>query len=956
MALALSSLPLSKVCVRQLEKCDAKARRSGAPLSKLQSCLMDRHFCPEQGLYVPISADLYLVNKLPVLGRPNNGSCFLPHVPFFSNALLIPADFGQPGFDPARATPPTLRLANNGVQVVTLEIDCERRQQLEEMLGWVRGKKPLIAELDTELSQVKEYRGYTAVFSGNRSIHFHFIYASDHLINAPATSGVAERLAAADEVAALMNSVHRLYFDHVAEHFTRIMKPPKTIDPSLRSPTQWRRMPGGIRTLTAKDDLLRLPAGSQVPQLVLAEHLRSRAAIGSSELVPKNHSISHPIKLRHGRDSTAKLSNPTLLLARIAEELHSEWGQSYPRPVSAARDKQGEWIITFQNHAHDRHSSTICKGDHRTLLFAGTNNFTKTLFLPDRMTAQQFCDHLELSTVGVSTRIIPTVTQATSTRTGTPTNWYIKALTDRLYAAGSALKDPAHLAAAYRSAFPPIIDDVRSLGLPYIIKSGEGVGKNYAHFRSVADAALDASMANESDVLRFHCFASRSRDQARQKAEEFRRCCSGHHPIVVHGFRHHYEQCCADLGVTPIPKSSFRSGSLDGILAAIKRTQPAVYNRLETVRKSLWQTAGGNIRPNDGTWIVFTTQALARTFNYGQTTPLWYHPEFDPEQPGSYAAVRDRMKLINVVYDELETQDCLEILSQEMKAFVAEQQAAFPNWRSLPRAERQAQFTTLRRSGRIPVDGPTTFDELDAKMRISLCHLKEVRVDFDAIPYGFDRGESGLYKGENGKAFFLGIPSWLGLLKWGFLTTESLVTNILGKAFETRRKNLLRFDMDQLPGLYPIKIPLFIDKRASARGAASLAQEIMANDDNAVVISNHVSDMDRCINFQKVKGHNGLADKNIYIVLTCLSGRQYAELNVIGQWLEMPNIIELYYQDQIDQAVGRNRGFRQTPGTKCSVIVSNRLYQGVIADLSAKVCGRTLLYPDSKCPWPVQAR
>jgi hypothetical protein len=32
---------------------------------------------------------------------------------------------------------------------------------------------------------------------------------------------------------------------------------------------------------------------------------------------------------------------------------------------------------------------------------------------------------------------------------------------------------------------------------------------------------------------------------------------------------------------------------------------------------------------------------------------------------------------------------------------------------------------------------------------------------------------------------------------------------------------------------------------------------------------------------------------------------------VVGQWLEVPEVINVHYQDQINQAVGRNTGFRQ---------------------------------------------
>ena len=49
---------------------------------------------------------------------------------------------------------------------------------------------------------------------------------------------------------------------------------------------------------------------------------------------------------------------------------------------------------------------------------------------------------------------------------------------------------------------------------------------------------------------------------------------------------------------------------------------------------------------------------------------------------------------------------------------------------------------------------------------------------------------------------------------------------------------------------------------------------------------------------------------DISIVLTCLNPEKFAELNVIGQWLGIIDVIDRHYDDQLNQAVGRNRGFR----------------------------------------------
>ena len=149
-----------------------------------------------------------------------------------------------------------------------------------------------------------------------------------------------------------------------------------------------------------------------------------------------------------------------------------------------------------------------------------------------------------------------------------------------------------------------------------------------------------------------------------------------------------------------------------------------------------------------------------------------------------------------------------------------------------------------------------------------------------------------------------------------------------------------------------MKIPSFIDRRARKGGVTSLAEEITTSNDKAIVISDMVRGVDKVMNFQSMKGVNGLEPNDIYTVVTCLSPAKYAELNVMGRWLEITNIIQAYYQDQVNQAVGRNRGFRQSPEreTKAALITSRRLWKSVLSGL-LNSAPRVQLYEIVGKPW-----
>jgi hypothetical protein len=109
-------------------------------------------------------------------------------------------------------------------------------------------------------------------------------------------------------------------------------------------------------------------------------------------------------------------------------------------------------------------------------------------------------------------------------------------------------------------------------------------------------------------------------------------------------------------------------------------------------------------------------------------------------------------------------------------------------------------------------------------------------------------------------------------------------------------------------------LPLCLDRRSGAdrnecEKVTALAREIVMENPNAFVISDGVKGVECVTTFQSMKGLNGLEDRDVYVVLTSLAPEKYAQLNVIGQWLGQGNVIQEFYQDQINQAVGRNQGF-----------------------------------------------
>jgi transposase len=135
--------------------------------------------------------------------------------PLFTNALLIPTGYGTDGFRPDEAPRPLERATNAGFLIVTIEFDCQGPEQFEENMIWIRSPdgdgdfaRSPFAELGRDLQRVKEYRGFSIAFSGNRSLHFHFVFSTEHLQNVPSGAVAGDRLAdfreGVDELAELV--------------------------------------------------------------------------------------------------------------------------------------------------------------------------------------------------------------------------------------------------------------------------------------------------------------------------------------------------------------------------------------------------------------------------------------------------------------------------------------------------------------------------------------------------------------------------------------------------------------------------------------------------------------------------------------------------------------------------------------------------------------------------------
>ena len=926
--------------------------------------LIERNaFDPARGLYLPLGKDVWLDGKLPIHSQrlvPTDLPTEPFPFPYFCNALCIPDSWGTLSFDQSMVAAPKHRATNTGSLIVTIEHDCQTTAQLEELLSWTRGgngefRHSPFAKVDRELSRFTDYRGYSIVFSGNKSLHFHFLFSTKHLVNAPWDCSASDRLTSPQ--AAIINEAHRIYWDKAADTVRSVLQPSLEPDRSLRTLCHWRRSPWAVRELDEVSTVLALPRGTIVPQLVIHEYVRTRSGRGCEGfLVPADLQAS-PSRTRQ-RDSQTPLTTEgnQELLVKLEQLCTIEWGE-FPKPVSVCMER-GQWVIHFRNHANDRNPSTIVMADFTKLDLRGQHSFKRAFYLPDDMTADELCESLiadpeAASDIQVTGSAIPPLVARKK-------GW-VESELERIESDFAERVDGAHVdqVATYRKRCAKAVRDVWHFDSNLLVVSPEGLGKTRSLFNAIAEESFDAATSVECHERRFNCFAFRSNEQAGGKAEEYRRSGKYRDAVQLMSVWEHYRRCCTEFDLPVIPQHQFRDHSLNGMLGHIKANQSSVFDAMEDARQRLWQCEGPSLFDPAMT-VLFTSHALATRWHRSQVTPVWHHPDFRPFTDQNYDDLKRDLSLSQIVFDEPENELLLLVISEPMKVWIESFKRRVPSWREKSWQQRfdlyQSQaHEAPKRRGSTP-----EFEFINELMRVDLDELQAIDVDYEAIPFGCDQRNKGIYSPQHGKRFFLAPQQWMTDCKsrLTFLTTESLVSRVLLGVHEKQYKTIQVLQLHPESDLFPIDVPVVLDRRA-AKGEqkiTSLARELLANP-NAIVIGNKTKLTDpRVMTFQAAKGRNGLEQNDIRVIPTFLSPDQYAELAIIGGWLNLPEVVTAFYEDQISQSVGRSKGFRATDQGSATVICSPRLKTTVLSKCFRDNTARIRLRDTDKKPRPRKSK
>lgn len=912
---------------------------------------LNQHVAVHSGKYDPFSDTNSKALHMSLPTEPHNQITYT----HFSNSLRIPA-YGPDRREKSRQynrdwEPPSRRGTVGSFWAFTFEHDPADSDGFQMQLNWVwqKGADDLtpLGRLDAYLRrQYRDYRGFTVVWSGGKSIHIHLVFDTTHLSRDACHYAAA--LVNTDPDHRLKNwsgdirddaiwDYHKVKWDSLAGLFKSEAGIDVEFDRNLKTLNQKRRMPWGVREAEA-GNFHGFPVGAWIPQIVLDERLIKTSPKGAGGWLltaAEANVIPARVPVQRARGTRRDQTDDPELRDAMVTYLAREWGRDYPRP-SNVEWRDGNPSVYFHNHANDRHPSTYLSSGHGRLIYRGAgapSSDPNVAQLPNRMSLDELVFVLE-EQLG---RDVPVSSSGLSAP----------------FVSGGDLGVLAH----HRHARDQTVEGNRkglrqavSMQLeacPFsVIVTAEGGGKSstllgtaLAYRRDDFYEAKFPGHGLVSPSHGFHVFASMAYEQAREQYQKFvRRPGNRDHAILLFGFSEHYRQANLRRSVSEtweyITQEQALDAGYDTQLDAVYATQPDVYHRITSEMRQAWILPNGQSafdHPMDV--IVFTSHAMARGLNEISKSKAWLHPDFSPcMAPEEWRDLATQFTFYRLIHDEISVEDLLWTATDVEVAFARSVRRSIKDWDGASQSQQYRAYTAMAHNGPPGMNFHKCMTIIDARFKPE----DQVPVDFNRYPFGIENSDRSIFKGTDGQIIYIKQQDWWKRLRAriAITTTERLPVQVLkALSWEGNRQTLERFAVLELDReeTFPIEhLAVELNASASKTEVGKLAVQLLTAPLDAVdvVITNYATGSG-VFSHKAARGRNDLADKNIATILTFIGPDQYSALNCIGQKFNIKDPVGLCYRDMLNQDVGRNRGFRPT-GPKPRqhrLIVSPRLYR-----------------------------
>lgn len=862
--------------------------------------------------------------------------------PWFSNPLRIPAygpEFprGDKRFCEDNERPKD-RATVSEFWAFTFEWDSSEPDALMTQLEWVwkkdsDGRTPL-EKLDRYLRQnFRDYRGIVCVWSGHKSVHINLVFDPSHM-QKQAMIEICNLRGRSPEARirdhwngdirpdAIWEYHKQKWLDliELLKQHAGIYKP---FDANLQPLFQKRRTPWGLN-LASEDNIFGVPEGQLIPQVVVYEKLITSSPKGAKGYFLNSQEANSLPTTVPSRHRTVQMHDPSEfepIMDPLRDLLKNQWRSEYPKPSHIGETTDGALYLYFHNDENDQNPSTVVGQHHNRLLHRGKGKplTDETKFLPGY---QSLNDLLSLLIEALQPSEIPIVSAHRRRRgLSIPTRQFESAAID---GGIPGIRRGVSMAAMTASMDHPRL----------VIMSVEGAGKSTALIRGATDFQFEDYIENYHGGQNlvtpengFSIVACGSNEQAKEHYDAY---VKWRHEIgepvnAVHlkSFSTHYQEYCEANSVAHEDQTSWLQSLEMGYgtqIDAVAVRDPSAYAAIEKAKNDAWtiqvKDRNGHISNRCGfqcnmKTLIFTTKALAQKFNEPTKSKAWLHPDFSIDMKNDeWIELAKQFRAYRIIHDEISLSDLVATATEDevriTRAFQRKvEQKCNDTWRNISNDQRYSVYKSF--------DTKISFGRL---MNIAEHAFKDedrTTVDFDELPFGRDNTENGIYNATTGEVIYVRQQDWWAKVRARVVmtTTERMVAEITKKLLGPDQKRSFKVEeWDSQQVFQPDPIELRPDTRACSKEIQNLADELKESTDHTIT---DIAKLGHTISHDSARGRNDLTNKRLATILTFISPEQYAIFNAISQELGIPELIQHFYLDRINQAAGRNRGLRN-PG------------------------------------------
>jgi energy-coupling factor transporter ATP-binding protein EcfA2 len=827
---------------------------------------------------------------------------------------------------------PSQRTYNAGFAVHTFEPDSDA---LDAQFRVIYSGK--LKRIDADLRRYRDYRGYEVVYSGGKSLHFHFCFDLRHVKHDLAVGGNSSYRDnwTRDLPDNLLRPAYAVSWDRLAATFRDMtgLKP----DPRLRSWEQLRRCPWALR-LVKGGHPLGLPHGHLIPQPVLASAIFRNSKREATEWFHDPDKLGELCRHEHARRCKTFIK-PEFDLTSRQMELFGQHAPAifrqiidneYPKFAGFEVNEAG-FRCRFYNGPSDNNPSSFCEGNRSRILLQGRHGLD--------------FDGVALSTTPnqifdwIVSQHSETQDQGDRAPDDCIMRRYKAAVDDRASLARFIDDNMVEMTAPPVTTVTPawILKLFGGIGNPHthvLIRGPQGCGKSTKVMVKIA-----AIHDNDPGVI---FFSSPSIKQAEEKIESFERMNKDERfiPYLYLSLTALYERFCPSSDRLDHIEILEDSGS--SWLHAVYERQRDVYDAMYAYRCELH-----DLRAEGKVPILFGTHETMRQHAGNGMTRLFYSSDFNDkwfEKMGLQERECWRNGLLaqnsfhRVIVDEVTAHDLVSIHQAQLVEWVQRCAAEIRLGSIFDIAERYTKFRAHL------FEHPCKDMTWNLFLEVLKCEYTDehiVEVSGQEVP--FDDND-GIYAKMAGQRYYVRSRGWWNDFFWvTMLTTEAVPTRIIetidresASQGEEQDDRFKVYDFG-LPDSSRDTVMMELQRACKKETLAEIVRAYHAQNPQAEVIADMVKD--RISEFAvtthiSAKGSNAYINSDIIAFYNAPSPALFGELGALNTRFKRSDLVRLLYIDRFDQTCGRNRGFRGEGGREHRAVFPPRLHSWLAPAMS----------------------